>query len=1043
MGVGLLLVSIVAAVAAWGMRGAAVAGPPAREESLPSAARADAPRAFLAAGAPDEAPPVSLVLNEVVFAPAAGEAAWVELRNASSEPVRPGGFSLLDAFGIAWRLPDSLPELAPGGLLLVRFDPGEAVAEPSAPVLHAPAADFLHPERGAVSLAAPNGARLDRVAWGEDQPGAVAPGPGGRAAALEPGTSFGRVPVDEGSAGEASAGQAPAGKRSADEASAGAWVAYPPTHATPGEANGLPEPGVLLPLDGAALHSGEAVQLRWHPVPGAAAYAVQVGGESGFDPPVLEREVAAPELIVGSLPEGRYRWRVRPLFPGGGAGAFSPTRSLGIAASGPSSRTGFTTPPSAGPAPAGPSAAAAAPGARARSLDVPLIEQRKDTRMLLLESDRPDGAHAWNAPHARGDRGDPADNGNCGLAVAAMVNAWFHQATATGERGVSQDRIGYEVHRDRLPGPERDLHWGSPLMDPRITRALAFAVGGEAHQRMVKPWRDRPAVPDFPDSLWNDLRREIDAGRPVVIGVPGHVVVGTGYREDEDGERWVSVNDPGLSALRYAVQVELLESDSYWLLSPGRPPADEAGIHEDSDGDGMVDFDEAERFGTDPGRADGDGDGRSDLADVFESVFDPEHGWAHHYRSSGGWSPRVRLAMELEADTDGGGCPDGQEDANGNGRRDEGETWNFDEIGDGCPSMCVPGPAARERYAFAQLRGTITQEYTDKTVRPDRVHQEISESYTLTAEVAARARMVDDGSSVMLSFGGPAWARVSWSGEGVYFDEPWSTDVTCPARVTGGASWYRPGLDAPADTGEYQVFVDPADCPADELDNRPDLGGWYGLEAAVGPAPLCGLDMSGAVEHYQSGGEPAPAVLRDELRWSLALVPTQPPEFDRTCRGAWLEAEPSVALGELSSALFAIAAPATADAGVMRGLEALVDVHRNASEDILEIIEAREALLRTCTQLGEAWLDERGDTDAFQALLRELKASDARLTAGWEALDATVIPAVRTVHEAAADLERRQPDASPFLAFRLQRLLGALESGGLLYYQRDPDLEAL
>ena len=66
--------------------------------------------------------------------------------------------------------------LAPAAILLVLFDE-RGTSEGN--VLHAPAGFDLSPDSGTVDLFDGAGANLDRVAWGDAQPAAVATGPGG------------------------------------------------------------------------------------------------------------------------------------------------------------------------------------------------------------------------------------------------------------------------------------------------------------------------------------------------------------------------------------------------------------------------------------------------------------------------------------------------------------------------------------------------------------------------------------------------------------------------------------------------------------------------------------------------------------------------------------------------------------------------------------------------------------------------------------------------------------------------------------------------
>jgi hypothetical protein len=109
----------------------------------------------------------------------------------------------------------------------------------------------------------------------------------------------------------------------------------------------------------------------------------------------------------------------------------------------------------------------------------------------------------------------------------------------------------------------------------------------------------------------------------------------------------------------------------------------------DSDGDGVIDFDETERFHTDPQNADTDNDDVGDKEDIFAGSFDDYHGYAIWGNGRSGRDvDHDSLPIELDPDADGGGCTDGKEDLNFNGKREaEVEKWNFYPEDDTCQEL--------------------------------------------------------------------------------------------------------------------------------------------------------------------------------------------------------------------------------------------------------------------------------------------------------------------------------------------------------------------
>jgi hypothetical protein len=214
-------------------------------------------------------------------------------------------------------------------------------------------------------------------------------------------------------------------------------------------------------------------------------------------------------------------------------------------------------------------------------LDVPMIMQHKDTRMLLLETSQESGAHAWDVDHGQLDPSDPADN----LVVVGFGG-----------------RDGLVV-----------------LNDPAVGTYLV------------------------PLSFLSQLRE-------------------------------FSI-----------VKSETLRGDDYELETFSvTARADEPEISMDSDGDGVVDFDELHRFQTNPNLKDHDDDELHDKEDIRASVHDRRHGYAHGGNGrdfDGDGTP-----MERDDDADGGGCLDGWEDENKDGKYDQGpsETDNFANDDDPC-----------------------------------------------------------------------------------------------------------------------------------------------------------------------------------------------------------------------------------------------------------------------------------------------------------------------------------------------------------------------
>jgi hypothetical protein len=223
--------------------------------------------------------------------------------------------------------------------------------------------------------------------------------------------------------------------------------------------------------------------------------------------------VTDEQVNVADLPPAEYLWRVATVGADGTASRFSEPADFELEPAGTTTLAAKTT-----------AVAADTPGVQ---LKVPVLSQHKDTAMLLLERNQETGTHAWDKNHGDTDSRDPADNMNCAIAMVAMISAFYGG-------NLSQDRIGYEIlaRRGNPAGPEGDLMYGQGISGLEASEAFRFALGGVSEGGLMS----------F-DDMWNTIKTELDAGRPVAGANSHHGFVVTGYKV-ENGRRLVYLNDP-------------------------------------------------------------------------------------------------------------------------------------------------------------------------------------------------------------------------------------------------------------------------------------------------------------------------------------------------------------------------------------------------------------------------------------------------------------------------------------------------------------------
>lgn len=611
---------------------------PNRPPVTPSAS--ETPAATASDGeTPATAPPASegesgFILNEVRFAATPGAPAFVELKNGDT--ARRSASGLVLGGSTTFVVSADAPEVEPGGVLAVMFD---GAGETNGNVLHAPDSAFPGTGTGILTLLK-GSSEVDRVSWSD---GSLAPG--GAIDEPEPGSVAGRIPAggDSGSP----------------------WALLGPSQATPGAANPVPAVSAFATPDGSVFQG--AARLAWYSVPGATSYRVELSADSSFGSLLDDQTVAgarpgaltSEQVSIGGLAPGLYYWRVTAIYPSG-ATAVSEPRRVGVRAgplSGVTQRTGT------GPR----QDALVTPRPLTNPLEVPQINQRKDTAMLQLENPSEDGPLAWDRPDA-----DRPLRPYCVYAAVAMLNRFYG-----GDWTV--DYAHYMTLRDQAPGPELDLQERG-AKPPEWRRAIHEALGVDPGPAKVISSRA-----DL-QSFYSTIRAEIDAGRPLAAIWPEHAVLVTGYAARDDfGNFSINVQDGNGPAWARSEFADLSEIWlGYFTIPPGALGSQQpAGVSRDSDRDGVVDFDERDRFGLDGGETDSDRDGLDDKPDVRAGTWDERHGYAR-----GGDGRDIdgdRIPMERDPDADDGGCFDGMEDENGDGTFDAGvEIDNFEPDDDPC-----------------------------------------------------------------------------------------------------------------------------------------------------------------------------------------------------------------------------------------------------------------------------------------------------------------------------------------------------------------------
>jgi len=637
----------------------------------------------------------SIRINEVMFYPATGQYEWVELKNTGATSVDISDYSITDEDGNWYSIPDALPPVPCGAFVVVIFDgagsgsddydfgdnvatlhtsPGlvdifEDTADQCAlytysagrltylylplvlknfvswnPPVPEPPSDF--PESPMISF----------VAWGDSSEGdddtAVAAG-------LWPDEAYigsTQAPGNEAVSAGGSIGLYP-GQLTGSPSD---WVIYLPSQTSQGQDNLPPSPYFRNPPDGITT-TDHQIPFGWSNVAGAESYHLEVDDDPNFGSPELAVDVTESEYVPTTpFPDGTFYFRVKAQVTGGGESSCSPVGQVTFITVSEASRAHVIA---------------------QALLGVTPKRQHKDTRMLCLDGHNETGQHRWDSAHENdGDwivgngtpiRGCRHDDHYCTRASIAMIVA-YHGGN------LSQDRISYYAYGKGAP--EGDLGCGSGLWPNKLSswgtgkNVFDWAMNGNA----VISSRGKPT--------FTQVKNWIDAGRPMLIveNHDSHSVVLDGYLDLIFWELAHRV-DPWTASGSW-VSWDSWDVTEYHVPPAGVTPRSDEDIDsdgivdtvDDSDGDGICDFDERYRFNLDPYDSDTDDDLVPDKLDMREYLFDNAGVYSRRNPDIDGDG----LRKERDPDNDyaqNNGLIDGCEDSNQNGKLEPslGETDNF------------------------------------------------------------------------------------------------------------------------------------------------------------------------------------------------------------------------------------------------------------------------------------------------------------------------------------------------------------------------------
>jgi len=641
---------------------------------------------------------VSVAINEVMPKPGTGEYEWVELIALSAGPehvvylpivlkvfsasgasvgsgmaglteglssgINLAGYEVTDEDGNTYTIPGALPPVPVGAFVLIYFGDGTDdydFGDNTAVLYAGDSLDNIFEDAGdQVALYSSNTHSaetiVDFVAWGiepeEDATNAAAAGiwQPDWFATFESG--FGDTSDEDILAPNESLGRYPG---SSAVVGPQAFAEYQSSQLTPGGANPVPMPSFYTPENGAIVET-TGFSVSWATVPGAVSYRFQLDDDQAFGSPLHDTIITETHFKPATpLAEGTYYWRIKAISSQGESPWLGPIE-IGIVV--------FSTQTSV---------------QAEKVLGITPVRQNKDSRMLCLDGD-PEGDPTTNNPENAWDAPAPCtvppctnttkyEHGRMYCVVASIrMMASYYGGT------LSMDRIAYHIAQEWTGNTRPGTNDDNPNNDVAHNKGwhyhdeedegISWALGTTLTATDGKP-------------SFNDIKTWIDANRPIMFRRPGHLMVIDGYRE-QGGNQYIHILDPDQPPDNWRWQDYSTQNIFGYWPGPASAPyvrSDESSVSNDTDGDGIVDFDEIYRFSTLYTNSDTDGDAVPDKKDMREYVFNSTGGFS--YRNAD-WDGDT-LCKELDPDNDNDSSLDGCEDTDHDGIYEpaSGETNNF------------------------------------------------------------------------------------------------------------------------------------------------------------------------------------------------------------------------------------------------------------------------------------------------------------------------------------------------------------------------------
>ena len=256
-------------------------------------------------------------------------------------------------------------------------------------------------------------------------------------------------------------------------------------------------------------------------------------------------------------------------------------------------------------------------------LDIPIIKARRDTRMLNLLYGSQSYKFSWDKPNLDVAEYEPTEDGRCWVVAIEVMNHLYGG-------NLTQDEIAYKMK----------LVEGDPLLSPFFNEGNRFddldpttLIYPKGNLGAALMWALHTDVLNYSKGTpsYATVKNAIDHDKPVFVGTSGHAMVIYGYAGTADNYAfyYAFIDNNGHISNSLNVDAKIIEY-SIPEVTYGDVEMSDNRVHLDSDNDGITDFEEIERFLTNPYSVDSDNDGIEDKREIYNYTISREERKTHH-----------------------------------------------------------------------------------------------------------------------------------------------------------------------------------------------------------------------------------------------------------------------------------------------------------------------------------------------------------------------------------------------------------------------------